>query len=256
MTKLYESTWQEVENLPRETTVTILPFAAIEQHGPHLPIGTDSLITAGLADALDGRMPEKVLILPVQRFGSSPHHMVFSGSLTLTSRTFLDVAVELAGSLHHHGFRRGILLNGHGGNQALLDVATQEIRLKFPDFRIVHATYWVLAAERFAQIRESPPGGMGHAGEMETSIVLHLRPDLERSELAGPDGIEARSRFDHKDMLEPARVGQFRFWNEMSAKGVLGDPATASAEKGKRFLDAATDALVELVEAVIEEKIG
>jgi creatinine amidohydrolase len=261
---LADLTWPEVQALDRETPV-VVPFAAIEQHGPHLPIGTDTYITEGILWRLEARAPESALWLPVERFGSSPHHMPFPGTVTLSSRTFLDVAREVVESFAEHGFRRFLLLNGHGGNQALLNVAVQEVRLGAGrivpapgarELRVVHATYWTIAREAFARVRESAPGGMGHACEMETSIMLALRPELVKRELAVADGDPPRSRFDHRDMLEPASVGQFRFWDEWSRRGPIGDPSTASAEKGQRFLDAAVDALIELLGELRKGGIG
>ena len=248
-------TWQEVSTMDRATPV-LVPFAAIEQHGPHLPTGTDTFIAEGILSALDRRDAHRMLWLPVQRFGSSPHHMPFAGTVTLTSRTFLDVALELVESFAAHEFRNFVLFNGHGGNQSLLNVAVQEIRLKRPNLRVVHVTYWTIAADAFSKIRESGPGGMGHACEMETSVMLALHPELVKQDRMAPDGDPPRSRWDHKDMLDPAKVGQFRYWNEWSRNGVLGDPTTASPEKGKRFLDAAVSALVEVLDALKEARLG
>ena len=248
-------TWPEVAALDREIVV-VVPFAAIEQHGEHLPLFTDTRITEGILERLDRVDAGWGLWLPVQRFGSSPHHMPFAGTLTLGSRTFLDVAGDLVTSIVEHGFRNVILLNGHGGNQALLDVAVQESRLRHRHLRIVHVTYWVVAAEAFGALRESPQGGMGHACEMETSIMLALEPSLVRSDRMRPDGEPPRSRFDHRDMLAPGKVGQFRFWDERSKTGPLGDPTTATAEKGERFLAAAADAVAAVVVDLRAGKLG
>ena len=253
--RLETMTWPEVDGTDRDTVV-VVPFAAVEQHGPHLPLFTDSAITHGILELLEARDPTFALWLPVQRIGSSPHHLPFVGTLTLTSRTFLDVVTELVASIAEHGFHNFVLLNGHGGNQALLDVALQEIRLRQRTLRLIHVTYWNVARQRFGEIRTSAPGGMGHAGEMETSIMLALHPETVRTDLCQKDGETKRSTFDHEDMLAPSAVGQFRFWDERSRKGVLGDPTTASAEKGRRFLDAAADGVLEAIRDVQSGKLG
>ncbi|HVR76321.1 MAG TPA: creatininase family protein [Planctomycetota bacterium] len=253
--QLVRLTSKEVESLAG-TTPVVVPFAAVEQHGPHLPTGTDTFITEGILERLEEIAPGRFLSLPVQRFGSSPHHMPFAGTVTLSSRTFLDVALELVTSLASHGFTNFLFLNGHGGNQSLLDVAVQEARLARRGLRVVHATYWKVAREAFAAIRESPSGGMGHACEMETSVMLALHPELVRLDLMAPGGSAPRSRLDHRDMLEPGQVGQFRYWDEWSANGVIGDPRSASAEKGRRFLDAAAAGVLEVLDALLEGKLG
>jgi creatinine amidohydrolase len=252
---LEEAAWPEVKRLAPETVV-VVPFAAIEQHGPHLPIGTDTFITDGLVRRLDRRLGSELLALPVQRFGSSSHHLRFPGTTTLSARTFLDAAIELVLSMAAHGFRRFLLLNGHGGNQSLLNVAVQELRERRPELTAVHATYWAIASEGFAAIRESPDGGMGHACEMETSVILALRGDLVHRDRLEAGGEPPRSRFDHRDMLRPAPVGQFRYTEEWTESGVIGDPTTASAQKGERFMEAAVEAVAELVQALRAGKIG
>ncbi|HLU50075.1 MAG TPA: creatininase family protein [Planctomycetota bacterium] len=262
---LAELTTYEVDALARDLPV-VVPFSAIEQHGAHLPIGTDTYIVEGILRRVDERDPNACLWLPVERFGSSPHHMPFRGSVTLSSRTFLDVALELVESFVHHGFSNFVLFNGHGGNRAHLDVAVQEIRMgggrvataRTGDRarRVVHATYWSIARDAFAEIRESPLGGMGHACEMETSAMLALHPELVRPDRLRADGSPPRSRFDARDMLEGGSIGQFRFFDEMSKTGPIGDPSTASAEKGRRFIDAAASALLELLATLREGKAG
>ena len=252
---LSESTTTEIDALPRDFPI-VIPFAAIEQHGPHLPIGTDTMITEGLLSRAAQRDPNAFLALPVQRFGSSPHHMPFAGTTTLGSRTFLDVAGDLVRSVSNHGFTRVVLFNGHGGNQALLNVAVQEARLASPELRIVHLTYWNAAADAFDRIRETPRGGMGHAGEMETSVMLAFHPELVKIDRLAPDGRWGRCALDMSDMLDGGSVGQFRFWPEMSDTGVLGDPRTASSEKGHRFVDAAVDGLFEVLRELSEGHLG
>ena len=262
---LADLTTEEVDRVDRRLPV-VVPFAAIEQHGPHLPIGTDAYIVEGILKTVESRSPDSCLWLPTVRYGSSPHHMPFAGSITLSSRTYLDVACEVTRSISAHGFRDIVLFNGHGGNQSHLNVAVQEIRMgggravtSVPEsrsLRVVHATYWVIAREAFAEIRESSPGGMGHAGEMETSVMLALHPELVRSERRIADGRLGRSRFDTHDMLDPGSVGQFRFFDEMSDRGPIGDPSSATAAKGHRFLDAAANALLELLDTFWNGQIG
>src|SRR5688572_20752276 len=123
---LKTATWREIDGLDRNVII-IAPFGAMEQHGPHLPLETDARIAEELVHQIDAAMSSDVLILPVQWAGYSPHHMDFAGSMTLTAETFLRVAVETVGSIAKAGFRRFLLLNSHGGNRSLLDVAAGEL---------------------------------------------------------------------------------------------------------------------------------
>ena len=253
--RLINATTRDIDALDRSLPV-VVPFAAIEQHGPHLPIGTDTFITDGILRRAEEHSSEPFLVLPVAAYGSSAHHMPFCGTVTLASRTFLDVARDLVASFVEHGFTRFVLFNGHGGNQAHLNVAVQECRLQYRQIRIVHATYWNCAAEAFASIRESSPGGMGHACEMETSVMLALHPDLVRMDLAEASPLRRRCDLDAADMLDSGSVGQFRFWPEMSTSGVLGDPTTASAAKGEQFLDAAARGLLTVLTELGDDRLG
>jgi creatinine amidohydrolase len=157
------------------------------------------------------------------------------------------MASEILGSIADAGFRRFIVLNSHGGNISALDVVLTMCRVKYPQTRMVGVTYWNAAAEQLQLLRDSAKGGMGHACELETSLVLALRPSLVRTDLLQPDGRWSISRFLSKDMLEGGSAGVFRSFSEISANGGVGDPRTASAEKGKKFLSAIVTQLSELV---------
>ena len=124
--KWAELRWPEMKQLDRANTVVILPTGSMEQHGPHLPLQVDHFIANRLAEDLEKRMPE-VLILPPVWAGASAHHMDFPGTITLRPRVFIDLLREICGCLRHHGFRRIVLLNGHGGNRSILEVLAQEL---------------------------------------------------------------------------------------------------------------------------------
>jgi creatinine amidohydrolase len=154
------------------------------------------------------------------------------------------------------GCRRILLLNGHGGNDVPCRAAMCELKVELADPRIVFASYWTLAAQAFGRIRTSPPGGMGHACEMETSIMLAIHPAQVHASRAVDDGPIARRVEDqpaaiHRipDMLRPTPYYMVRNFDELSDTGTIGSPSHATAEKGELFLDAAVEASCELVRA-------
>jgi creatinine amidohydrolase len=248
-TRLALLSWPEVAALDRERTVAIVPTAAVEQHGPHLPLDTDTFLCTRVVEAAAAQAEAggPVLVAPTQAYGSSAHHMAFAGTLTLTAPTFLASVRELCGSLVAHGFRRLLLVNGHGGNSSLAREAVQQLAVD-ADVVAVAADYWALARETVAEVRESPPGGMAHACEFETSLMLHLRPesvrkDLVRREIPAP--LFASQRLD---LVSPGPVAAGWRTDELSSSGVLGAPDLATAEKGRRLFEACVEALARLIE--------
>ncbi len=196
--------------------VVVVPVASIEQHAGHLPIDTDSQTCFEIARrAAQATQEFPVLVLPPVWTGYSPHHMKFPGSITLEFKTFLDVLTQVARSIAHHGFRKILFLNGHGGNTPVVS----GLRTKLAEEDGVGAVginYWDLPGVPEAMRRICPVdgGSVGHAGETETSLQLALRPELV-------DAANAR-------------------W----IPGASGDARAASAEKGRALLDAIVPALV------------
>jgi creatinine amidohydrolase len=223
--------------------IAVLPVAAIEQHGPHLPVVVDSLLCGAVARrgaerAAAVRPALPAVVAPVVWTGLSEHHMPFGGTISLDVATFSALLGGICGSLQRHGFRRILLLNGHGGNDAALRVFVEQAS---PASTAVLATvnYWHLAALEFAQILERQSGVL-HACEAETSMVMALRP-----ELVDP----ARFAEARADEGERSLAAAYR-WRSFAARtpsGALGDPTAASAEKGERLLAAAGAALAELL---------
>jgi creatinine amidohydrolase len=251
---LQEMTWQEIDALNR-STVVVATFGAMEQHGTHLPMETDALIGQEISRRLDAACNQRLLVLPTQWLGLSLHHMSFSGTLTTSVETYLAMAFETLGSIARAGFRKILVINSHGGNVSALDLVLTKCREAHPNTRIVGVTYWNAAATGLASIRESSIGGMGHACELETSLVLAVRPDLVRGQRIAPDGRQAVSEFAGKDMLKGGSITVSRHFSEISQYGAVGDPRTASAEKGERFFTAIIDRLAELVSEIESGRI-
>lgn len=224
--------------------VFVAPLGALEQHGLHLPLATDTLIVSEIARRVEARLPDQVVLTPTQWLGHSPHHARF-GCVSLNLRPYMDLAGGICRSLAGMGARKIFLLNGHGGNDAPCRAALCELKTDYPDrnvLEIAFASYWSLAAEEISRIRTSPRGGMGHACEMETSILLALRPELVSLPDAVDDGtFRETSPYRVLDMLRPQPYYVVRDFHELSDSGTLGMPSHASAEKGEQFLEAATE---------------
>lgn len=234
----------ELRRLAEQDAVVIVPVAAMEQHGPHLPVHVDTRLAGEVSrrGAVKATEDCSTVVLPVIWHGLSEHHMPFGGTITLDLATFQQVFRCVVGSVVRQGFKRILILNGHGGNIAASQLVAQELALEF-DVTVVAATYWNLAETAFADILEVQQTVL-HAGEAETSMMLALEPE----------GVDTSAL---EDARGPMQVGQSRIgemhafrWQSFSARthnGVFGDPSAASAEKGELLFDAAASALAELI---------
>lgn len=238
--KLGEMTWPEVKALDKTKVVPVYPIASFEQHGPHLPFLTDTMETDEIVNRLNTRIPDEVICLPTQWLGYSFHHMRFGGSITATSDTHISVITETVGCLITAGFSKVLIVNGHGGNEADMAVALQKIKETHEHTSVFAASHWRLVAPQLDAIKEAGPLGSGHAGEMETSMMLVIRPDLVKAERPDLDGI-------HPESVYGGLVSHFQRMDERTRVGVHGDPTFGTAEKGERMLEAIVDGLVDVV---------
>jgi creatinine amidohydrolase len=232
--------WSEVAELPREEMIVVCVISAMEQHSLHLPLGTDYLIGSELVSRLEAELPANLVCLPVIWFGSSGHHMSFPGTISVSSQNMVLMLKDIARSVHAHGFLRLLLLNSHGGNRGLLARSVQELGEELPELSVAGATYWEIAKDGISAIRESPFGGLGHACELETSIVLRIDHTLVDMSKAEADGLQSESRFTRAEMLHTPPVNLYRTMKQTTRHGGFGDPTLASAEKGERMLQAIT----------------
>ncbi len=245
--RLQNAHWPEIAALNKR--VFVVPLGSLEQHGHHLPLFTDSLIVSQIADRTEHVCSEEIVLLPVQWLGHSPHHRRF-GCVSLDLLPYIDMIRGICRSLVHLGARKIFLLNGHGGNDIPCKAALRELKSEFESLRdlyIAYAAYWNLAAEEFTRIRESPQGGMGHACEMETSILLAREPERVKMEKAKRGGPTPETGYRILDMLKSQPFFMINEFDELSPNGVLGMPEIATAEKGERFLQAAADAVVRFI---------
>ena len=236
--------WNEVAALSRDLPV-IFPLAALEQHGRHMPVYTDSLLTNELVRRVEADMGQRVLIAPLMWLGNSHHHMDFPGTLSAEPRVYLDLLNGLLENFIAHGFTRLLFLNGHGGNDTPGKQAIFETRQKYRernDLLLLFATYWHLGAEPWLRDPGLQQRVMGHACEWETSMVLRIRP-----ELVGDPGKTADMPFGNA--FEPASRGWIM--TDRSEPGHIGDPRGATAEKGELLFQCFNEAITTLLERVI-----
>lgn len=250
--RLVSMQWPEVAKLDREGVVAVVPLGSLEQHGLHMPFSTDTTIVTELARRVEQASPEEVLLLPTMWLGHSPHHLAFPGSISLDCRPYADLLKGICHSLVTGGFRHIFLLNGHGGNQIAAPLALRELKTELkdiPGLHIAFASYWSLAQDVISAVRESQIGGVSHAGEMETSIVLALHPERVAKDRVRRDGEGGRSSYiAPKDLQRAPRVIVVEDFEDLSETGTIGHPDLASAEKGERFLSGIAQALVRFVE--------
>lgn len=227
-----------VRNLDLSSRVVVVPLGSLEQHGNHLPLITDSAIVGAVARAVDAELPDDVITLPTLWLGHSTHHLAFSGTVSAYQEHYVAIVVDMCRSLVSAGARRIFLLNGHGGNDVPVRYALREVKSHFPnrpDLHVVFASYWHLAADTLQSIRESGVGGVGHACEMETSVMLHLHPELVDTAAARRDGPEQVPPYRTSDMLIASPVYRVYEFDEVSETGTIGYPDLASPEKGALF---------------------
>jgi creatinine amidohydrolase len=245
--------WEElsapaIDALDRDRTIVVLPLGSVEQHGRHMPLGTDTKLAYSVTLAAAERLAGRVAVLPPPWYGFSAHHMRFAGTVTLQPATIIAMVEDIAASVVAHGFRRLLVVNGHGGNGGIIDVLASTLGHRFyGTARVAAFTYFQLAQAAIAELRESAPGGMGHACEFETSMMLHLRPDLvelDRAEVAYPN---PGSGYLTTDLLGGSAVRTYHDFRDLSESGTLGDPSLATRQKGQRFFDAVVADLVSFV---------
>ncbi|WP_132060639.1 creatininase family protein [Halorussus amylolyticus] len=237
-------------------SVLVVPVGSVEQHGHHLPVATDTL----LADAVANLGAERVaddqptLVAPPVWTGYSPHHLSLGGTITADADQLIELLESVADSAAELGFDAVLLVNGHGGNGAAIDVAVSTIGDAHPDLEVAGLTYFELAAPFADEIRDSDTGGMAHGGEFETSLLLHLHPELV-GEDADAEYLDDPYDRGTKDLLEGGPVTSYTEFEEYSESGAIGDPDLASAEKGEELFDRIGDELADVLRTVHEQAV-
>ncbi len=236
----------EIEKLDRNIPV-VMPIAATEQHGPHLPLATDRMIGEHFCRELNQRIPEDVLILPIVAVGCSEHHTDFAGSLSVQHETFLKQLLDVAQCVDKYGFKNLLAFNSHGGNQAIGQSFVEIFGYRHPQCRVALATWWRIADTELRQISDTGPGGTGHAGELETSLMLLIAPELVKTDQIQPKANVPDFKWAEGDLLSGPRLSLYRRMKEKTPIGAFGEAAAGSREKGERVTSAVGSALEEII---------
>ncbi|WP_419996190.1 creatininase family protein [Streptomyces boninensis] len=235
--KLAEMTTVEAAAAVRTSPLVILPAGAYEQHGPGMPIATDTLRAEAVAERVAAELGGSAVIGPSLPVGVSPHHLAFAGTVTLTTGTLAALVREYVGSLRRHGWRKFLVITGHGGNNATLTTVAQDLLTSHPDVGFAWTPVTALASEVVADMGVSEVHG--HSGEAETAQMLHLAPGLvHRDRLAA--GTTATAQLDPlaKVARRPGHPSLTVPYDRLAANGVLGDPRTATPEDGAAIVAA------------------
>lgn len=244
-------TWKEIQQMPdKENVIIIQPVGAIEQHGPHLPIAVDSAISLGVLGKALEQLPEEIpaYALPCLYYGKSNEHSGFPGTISLSAETLLSVIKEVALSIYRSGFRKLVLMNSHGGQPQIMEIAARDLHQEHPDLSVFPLFTWHVphTASDLLTAKEREYGI--HAGDAETSIMLSLLPEqvqMEQAVKEYPQGLPENSLLDMEGKLPFAWLTK-----ELSTSGVMGDATVATKEKGDRILQSVADGWVRVIQDI------
>jgi creatinine amidohydrolase len=243
-----ELTSRVLAAIDRDQTLVVIPIAALEQHGPHMPTGTDFILCTAVAEAVEKRLAERVLLIPTVWLGASAHHLRLGSTLSSALDTYIATLCDIAKSLLDDEYRRVLFLNGHGGNIDPMRVAVREIQPEYPDALLAAGSYWAVADEFIRETLEGAHRFVGHACEFETSMMLYVRPEL----------VERDKLVDAGQLVTDSLDGVFmsRDMRQRTREGYTGRPDLASAAKGERLFSGIVDRLVSSVEQLLHEPLG
>lgn len=241
---LAELAWPQIDALSRDIPV-VIPVAAVEQHGHHMPLYTDSLLCGEVVRRVNEQLKDRALVAPLMWLGNSHHHIDFKGTISASPRVYIDMLHDLAEDMLHHGFKRLFFVNGHGGNIIPGRQAIFELRQRHrdrTDLLLLFGSYWDFGRLEFEQ-HQLFQKQVQHACEYETSMMLRLRPELVTGDITKLKTIEAGFGY------EPA----YRGWttNDRSETGHIGSPQHATPEKGEHLFATYAGGVCDFLEKVI-----
>jgi len=244
--------WPEIRDLEKENLVVVQPFAAIEDHGPHLPVETDCLLINSLCLAAARKVKKNVLLMPLIPYGYVEHHMDFPGPISIDGHHLIGYLAGALKSLARHGFRRLLVANGHGSNRPFMDVAARMV-MDATEAIVGCVTPYSLAKKEIKDICESQ--FISHAEELETSLVLYLDETLVDPTKSVKEIGFPISKFHWRSLIDAPPLSFVDRWSRISETGVVGDATLASKEKGEKLFRVIVERLAELIEEFMHREI-
>lgn len=243
-----ELSWPEVGEAALRDPVVVLPVGTMEQHGPHMPLLVDYIIPHRIANDVAELLTPDVIVMPPVVYSFNEHHMDFPGTIAINMYTIIDYVAQIGFSLAHHGFRHIVLLNGHGSNVPVLDLAMRRINNESAAISVL-ANYWALVRDEDLPWTRDSLGVAHHGEEDETSLMLYLCPHLVDMSKAVRT-VEEVQRSEHIWGAWPAntRIHFQEFFSRNTSTGIQGDPTIATAEKGEILYKAAVRRTAEFLQ--------
>ncbi len=246
-----DMTWQEIAGGETARWIAVLPLAAVEQHGPHLPLGVDTFIAEAYLERVGKILPAElpVTFLPVQRVGVSAEHLSFPGTLTISATTAIAAWTELGESLARAGLRKLVLVTSHGGNVAAMEVVARELRTRLKMLAVTVGWHRFGYPDGAFTAAEKKHGI--HGGDIETSLMLAAKPDtvhMDKAPNAVPATVAMAQEFKWLGAYRPA--GFAWMTQDINPTGAIGDATLASAAKGDAALTLGAEAFVELLREI------
>jgi creatinine amidohydrolase len=236
-------TWPEMNDAIAAQKLVILPTGSTEQHGAHLPLDVDVFLAESVCLEVGRRVPDQVLVLPPISYGLNLHHIDFPGTIHIEPEVFIAFCLNITKSVAYHGFKKILIVNGHGSNAPLIDLVARRTVLETESLCFATTYFWFLM-EAFEKVRDSKV--VAHADEFETSLYLHLAPERVQMDKAVEDN-DRMGKYVSSDSTMNYFVRFNDYWGRWTKSGVHGDPTVATAEKGRVIFEAAVEGLVGLV---------
>ncbi|MEP9388527.1 creatininase family protein [Mesorhizobium sp. KR9-304] len=240
-----------------EKTIAVLPVAAIEQHGPHLPVSTDATIMGGMLETVIARLPDDldIRILPVQSVGKSNEHVHAPGTLTQPATTLVEAWTELGASVARAGLKKLVVVNSHGGNEEIMGIVTRELRVRFGMLAV--KTSWSRFGRPAGLYSEIEDRFGIHGGDFETSVMLHFRPDLVDMTKAEDFESSVERAEREFELLRPTGMHAFAWIApDLNPHGVVGEASRATAEKGRLTAEHQADGFIQLLRDVRKARLA
>ncbi len=251
---LYEEfTWEEIREVVKENRVVLQPVGTIEQHGPHLPLKTDILLAQTFCLEAGRRSPSDMVVMPSISYGFNEHHMDYPGTIAVDGETFIRYVLCVTKSLARHGFRKILLVNGHGSNNPFLDIIARRTII---ETEALCGTFMPYSLIRDLIGKMSECQWNSHACEIETSLLLYVAPELVKMERAKAEIGFPISKYHWRSLTKPSPLNMMDIWSRFSETGIAGDPTLATREKGKQLFEAGVAAMIELVKEFKDHRIA